>query len=163
MTDASIGIVFNEDRTSVLIVKRRDMPLWVLPGGGIDPGETAEEAVLREVREETGFIVKVLRRTGEYTPLNRLAYFTVVLECQVVGGEASLSDETASVGFYPIHCLPHSFFHVHHDWLADALANPSSTVRKPISQVTYWNLVKYALRHPQRVFKTLLSRIDKWT
>lgn len=158
MTNAAIGIVFNSDKTAILAVKRLDIPIWVLPGGGIDPGETPEEAVVREVREETGYVVQVKRRTGEYTPLNKLAYFTVLMECAVVGGEARLSNETAAVGFYPIDQLPAPFFHLHQDWLTDALSHPNDTVRKPITQVTYWNLAKYFVKHPIRVLQTLLAR-----
>lgn len=159
MTDAAIGIVFNADKTALLVIKRQDVPIWVLPGGGIDPGETAEEAVIREVLEETGYIVKVKRRTGEYTPLNRLAHFATLFECYVVGGESRLSDETASVGFYPIDMLPNPFFHVHRDWISDALANPHDTVYKTIYQVTYWNLAKYFIKHPIRVMQAILARL----
>lgn len=159
MSDAAIGIVFNADKTAVLVIKRRDIPIWVLPGGGIDPGETAEEAAVREVFEETGLTVKVKRRTGEYTPLNRLAHFTVLVECEIVEGNTRLSDETAAVGFYPIDQLPSPFFHVHRDWLSDALAHPNDMVKKTIDQVTYWNLVKYFIKHPIRVIQALLARI----
>jgi 8-oxo-dGTP diphosphatase len=159
MTDAAIGIVFNADKTAVLVIRRQDVPIWVLPGGGIDPGETAEEAVVREVLEETGYIVKVKRRTAEYTPLNRLAHFAILFECDVVGGEPRLSDETTAVGFYPIDKLPAPFFHLHRDWLSDALAHPNTTVHKPIHQVTYWNLAKYFIKHPIRVIQALLARL----
>jgi 8-oxo-dGTP diphosphatase len=34
-------ILFNKNRSEVLLIKRKDIPVWVLPGGGIDPGELA--------------------------------------------------------------------------------------------------------------------------
>lgn len=44
----------DDPRPKVLLIKRTDNGQWALPGGGIDPGETALDAVLREVREELG-------------------------------------------------------------------------------------------------------------
>ncbi len=35
---AVYGIVFNQTRSEVLLIKRMDIPVWVLPGGGLDPG-----------------------------------------------------------------------------------------------------------------------------
>ena len=39
--------VFSSDLQSILLIQRRDVPVWVLPGGGIEPNETAEEAIVR--------------------------------------------------------------------------------------------------------------------
>ncbi|HKT80451.1 MAG TPA: NUDIX hydrolase [Vicinamibacterales bacterium] len=50
------------DATRVLLVKRKQPPLqgeWTLPGGAVELGETLEEAVVREIREETGLDVEV--------------------------------------------------------------------------------------------------------
>jgi len=53
-----IGVVFSPDEKQVLLTKRRDVPVWVLPGGGIERNENPEDAIVREILEETGFHVK---------------------------------------------------------------------------------------------------------
>lgn len=52
------------DGERVLLVKSRDGRHWVLPKGHIDPGETAAEAAVREVREESGVIAEIVSELG---------------------------------------------------------------------------------------------------
>ncbi|MEM6848666.1 MAG: NUDIX domain-containing protein [Pseudomonadota bacterium] len=47
-----------DDDGCTLLVKPRYAPRWQFPGGGVDPGETAREAALRETFEETGLAVR---------------------------------------------------------------------------------------------------------
>ena len=54
------GAVIKDEKGRLLLVRRRNEPgagLWSLPGGRIEPGETEQQAVVREVREETGLTV----------------------------------------------------------------------------------------------------------
>ena len=61
------ALIFNETRDRILMTQREDNNRWCLPGGGMDPGERAAEACVREVLEETGLEVRVVRLVGVYT------------------------------------------------------------------------------------------------
>jgi 8-oxo-dGTP diphosphatase len=159
MRAAVIGIVFNNERTGVLILKRNDVPVWVLPGGGIDPKESPEKAVIREMFEETGLVVKIERQVGEYTPINRLAHQTYVFECQTIEGQLTTGPETREIGFHKITNLPSTFFFIHSDWLQDALKNSPEVIKSPLVRITYFELFKYFLKHPILVTRVILSRL----
>src|SRR3990172_8218705 len=85
---AVYGIVFNDDHSQVLLVKRRDIPVWVLGGGGLELNETPEEGACREVLEESGYEVSIIRKVAEYLPVNRMTQFSHMFECRIIGGSA---------------------------------------------------------------------------
>jgi ADP-ribose pyrophosphatase YjhB (NUDIX family) len=72
-------------------------------------GESIEECIIREVKEETGFEVEVLKCIGIYTdPEHIIAYsdgevrqqFSICFECRIVGGELAVSSESTQVKFF---------------------------------------------------------------
>ncbi len=65
---ASSGAVVASPEGRILLLKRADEEIWCLPKGTVEPGETLEETAIREVREETGLRVKLLR------PLHEVRY-----------------------------------------------------------------------------------------
>lgn len=60
--DTATAIVLNETQTEILLIKREDNGRWFPPGGHVNRGELPSEAVLREVREETGFCARFLHQ-----------------------------------------------------------------------------------------------------
>ena len=65
-----VGAVIRDNEGRLLLIKRGHEPgagLWSLPGGRVEPGETDIEALVREMREETGLTVKVGRLLGTVT------------------------------------------------------------------------------------------------
>ena len=152
------GIVFSGDDGEVLLIKRRDVPIWVLPGGGIDVGESPEQAIVREMEEETGYKVKIVRKIGEYTPRCRLALFTHLYECEILSGEPTLSDETQGVRFFPLDALP-LMPPPYPDWIEDAAKRQSEMIKKEITSVSYPALIKNLILHPILVLRFLLARL----
>jgi len=95
--------IFRDGR--VLIVRRGRPPahgLYTLPGGGVELGETLEQAVIREVREETGLAIAPLALVGfreaiAHDAAGRIERHFVILPfvARWVGGEIALSEELA--------------------------------------------------------------------
>jgi len=140
----------------VLLIKRRDVPVWVLPGGGIDPNEGPQEAVVREILEETGFTVKVERLVGDYFPINRLSKRTHLYECAMVNGQATLSAETKGIEFFPLGQLP-PLPPPYREWIEDA-AKRGPPVQKKLSSVNYFALMRHFFSHPILVIRFFLAR-----
>jgi 8-oxo-dGTP pyrophosphatase MutT (NUDIX family) len=64
LRDSAFAIILHAKL--ILLVKARDKDNWQLPGGRVESGETAVEALVREVKEETGLKAEVVRLTGRY-------------------------------------------------------------------------------------------------
>ncbi|MGI0134400.1 MAG: NUDIX hydrolase [Candidatus Micrarchaeaceae archaeon] len=92
-----------EDGTGkVLIAKRGTYPegIWVLPGGGIDFGERAEDTVVREIKEETGLeikpvgLIKVYEMILPKLNVHRIIFF---YRAKLVGGTARPSSDITEI------------------------------------------------------------------
>ncbi len=155
---SSIACVFSPDRKEVLLVKRRDVPVWVLPGGGIEINESPESAAVRELKEETGFEGAIKKKVGEYSPINRLTRLTHLFECSISSGEPKINDECSEIRFFPLSELPPMPL-PYKDWISDALSDPPEIIKKKLKQVTYLKLFENLILHPLLVCRFLLSRL----
>jgi 8-oxo-dGTP diphosphatase len=153
------GIIFSTDSKDVLLVKRRDVPVWVLPGGGIDPMESPEEAVIREVYEETGYIVEISRKIAEYIPVNRFTTPTHFFECRIVSGEAKSSSETKDVKFFPVNSLPRLIPPTYRNWIEDAKMNLPYLIQKKVVGASFKDFLQLVVKHPICVGRFFLTRM----
>ncbi len=69
------GILIVNDKDQVLLQKRSDTGDWCIPGGALEPFETYEEAVIREIQEEVGVTVTNLRLFGIYSGEERRIHY----------------------------------------------------------------------------------------
>lgn len=91
----SVTVAVRDEAGRILLIHKIDNDLWALPGGGHDAGERITDTAVREVREETGLDVEVVRLIGTYTDPNHvMAYddgevrqqFSLCFEGRWIGG-----------------------------------------------------------------------------
>lgn len=155
---SAFAIVINEEG-QILLTQRKDVPIWVLPGGGIDKGETPEAAAIREVLEETGITTKVLNCSANYFPINNLAKETYLFTCQPLSGVPTLSNETSDVRYFPLSALPSALFLVHRIWIEDFVNSNGKKIERNLNEVSYSAFLRYIFCHPLIFLKFLWTRI----
>ncbi|MGE4312302.1 NUDIX domain-containing protein [Desulfovibrio sp.] len=104
-------VIIHEPGRGVVIIRRRHTPIgFALPGGFIDEGEQAEEAAVREMREETGLDVELTGLLGVYSRPKRdprQHTLTVVFTGKARNPDAICAgDDAAQAAFYPLDALP---------------------------------------------------------
>jgi 8-oxo-dGTP diphosphatase len=112
----------------ILLIKRNTRPFvgyWALPGGRMDPGETIEQTVIREVKEETGLIVTIVSRIGEYVEKGikddvEYEYYPTCFVVKPVAGEVIRQEsEIQQIHLFALHKLPKPLAFEHEKMIED--------------------------------------------
>lgn len=104
--NAAHAAVLSDDGKLILLIRRRDLKVWVMPGGHLEKNETFRQAVIREVLEETGLVIKVKVLVGVY--VNQVKKIQKqVFQAFVVGGTLQLSSESEAYGWFSVQKLPY--------------------------------------------------------
>ena len=115
---------FVQNGDGLLLVQRAIEPcrgLWTLPGGFVELGENSEEAVVRELREETGLQgLSRPRLVGATTQPSRLSGAVLLLGYQIVewSGEPEARSDAQDVGWFRRNARPEIAFQAHRDLIA---------------------------------------------
>ena len=152
------GIIFSEDQKSMVMVKRRDFPLWVFPGGGMEEEESPEKACLRELEEETGFRCRIIRKVCDFDHKKVMKVRSSLFVCQVVSGQAKLSNEAMKVSFFPIAEPPKLFLPIFKEFLDISLAGTKQN-NLILKSITWANAIKFLFNHPLISIRFLFTRI----
>jgi 8-oxo-dGTP diphosphatase len=115
--------------TVVLVRRRYPPPGWALPGGFVEEGESAETAVVREAKEETGLDVEDVEQFHVYSepgrdPRHHTATLVFVGRAQ---GEPAAGDDAAEARVFDVDSLPDEIAFDHRTILADYFAWRSAT------------------------------------
>jgi 8-oxo-dGTP diphosphatase len=130
---ATAIIEFPQD--TILLIKRDTVPFkgyWALPGGRAEPGETVEQTIVREVKEETGLDVTVVRKIGEYHEQGvqggvEYDYYPACFLVKVVGGEMKRQQgEIQEIQLSSLDDVPEQLAFVHNSMVKDYIAQKNS-------------------------------------
>jgi len=159
--DGVLGIVLNEKK-EILLVKRRDVPLWTLPGGNIKEKEYPIQAIKRELTEETNFKINVSylagfgkrkdiehkKRKGDYL----CAFFT----CQKISGNFFPNEEITAIKFFKKNMLPRAML----QWHKKIIKNFNSSQKKKINiNMNFREELISLIFHPLILLRFLIWRL----
>jgi 8-oxo-dGTP diphosphatase len=115
--------IIRDETGRVLLSRRADSGWWNLPGGGVEPDESVEEGIIREVREETGLDVDVGRLIGVYSKPQKHE-IVLTFECHIKGGTITNTEEADHHEWFAPDGLPSEhFLPKHRERVDDALRN----------------------------------------
>lgn len=118
------GVLLEE--SELLLIQRKHDPfkgVWALPGGFVDYGETTEQALVREMEEETGLIVKIRELVGVYSDPTRDPRghtVSIVYQVERIRGTLCGGDDATMAQFFNYGSLPVLAFD-HHRIINDVL------------------------------------------
>ena len=120
-------VVMRNDAGEVLWVKRTDIDLWNLPGGGANEGEPPWETAVRETYEETGLHARLTDLSGVYLYDDKrhvIFTFTAVIE----SGALTIGPESAAFAYFAPGSEPENVVHQHVERAADACSTRDRTI-----------------------------------
>ena len=135
-----VAAIIQNATGQILLQRRSDNGLWGLPGGSMEIGESVRDAIVREVQEETGLTVEVVRLIGVYSDPqlqivrypdgNVVHYISTLYACRILAGSLQTCDETLDLNFFDPAHLPDDLLPMHRIRIQDAMANsPGAFVR----------------------------------
>ncbi|WP_167628623.1 NUDIX hydrolase [Listeria valentina] len=122
-----VGGYIKNNEGEILLQKRKDKNVWGFPGGAIELGESIEEALVREILEETGLQIKMKSLIGIYSKyedsypngdkVQPISYF---FELELLSGKLSTQDEeTLGLKYFKENNMPPLVNKQHEDFFTD--------------------------------------------
>jgi len=108
----------------ILLTQREDFETWILPGGGVDEGESVAQAAIRETKEETGLDVELTKLVGIYFRRSKIFDDHIVLfTAKPVDGKIKCQPgETIAIEWFPYNRIPSSLSIGHQRRINDVIS-----------------------------------------
>lgn len=100
------------EQDKILLVREKCDGLWTLPGGWADVGQSPGEATIKEVKEEAGFDVKIVKLLALWDkmkhehPLQWPQIYKCFFHCEITGGEPQVNIEISEIDFFALNKIP---------------------------------------------------------
>jgi 8-oxo-dGTP pyrophosphatase MutT (NUDIX family) len=129
-------VIFDAEGRVLLVKENYDRRRWSLPGGAVEPGESDEDAAVREVAEETGLVVHVQHLIGSYGLDN--GFTATAFLCSITVGVPAVppTGEIEDVRWWPATQLPSPRSNILHYALPDALAGRRDVQRVGLRRIS---------------------------
>ncbi len=117
----TVDAIIEVDDGIVLIKRKNPPPGWAIPGGFVDYGETLEQAVVREAKEETGLDIRLVRQFHTYSdPKRDPRHHTVsTIFIAAASGTPVAADDAKEAGIFTRDSLPGEIAFDHRQILED--------------------------------------------
>jgi len=119
------GIIKKDNK--IVLIRRKFDPFkdfWALPGGFVEFNEKTEEAVIREIFEETGLKTRIINLFGVYSdPMRdpRGHTVSIVYELEILNGKMIFGDDASDVNLFNVNELPDKLSFDHKKIIEDYL------------------------------------------
>ena len=166
---ATAIITFPPDK--ILLIKRATVPFkgyWALPGGRVNPGETVEHTVVREVKEETGLIVEITSKLGDYHEQGvqggvEYDYYPACFLVKIVGGEIKKQEsEIEEIRLFSLNEIPEALAFEHTKMVKDYVATQQTNVEIPKEKFDVEQIYELANKVLSKLGKQVQADVECW-
>lgn len=146
--------LFKNSRKEILLVQRRDNSFWVMPGGHLNKKETFIQAVEREVKEETGFIVKTTKYCAVFKD-SKTGIEKRIYEGIIKGGQKRINPEVVDIQWFLTKDLPFPMTIYEKNRIQTVINSPTAHITKPYKINVLTEIINL-WSHPLFLAKVLL-------
>ena len=137
----SVCAIIINNNNQLLLEQRSDNQLWGLPGGGVEIGESVTQALYREVIEETGLNIQIIKLIGIYSDPGNYSimsypdgglvqYVSITFKCNPMSENLKISEESIDLKYFDIDNLPNNLMVGHKSRIIDSMKNTKLPIIK---------------------------------
>src|SRR3990167_8632980 len=129
MKATNAHVIVTNSENEILLIQRNDIPIWVIPGGHVENGETGNATAVRELYDETGLKIKVKILIAEYKNKQK-SKCRHLYSGIISGGKIIKNHEVRNIGWFSLANLPHPMSLYELEKIYDYKSYTGKTIKK---------------------------------